>query len=155
MPFRLSKDAREWFRDIEDGFDLDFDIYYLCLMAGLATGKKGSVPTTQAPELVDYFPVAYQSKGRVIVALFLSKELEALGISMSERDQVYGQIARMVDPLTQSGLSHRGMEEMNRYSYGGFDVLANEWFEDRPRIIEAFLPLYKEKIKSKIPTITP
>ena len=47
------------------------------------------------------------------------------------------------------------MEEMNRYSYGGFDVLANEWFEDRPRIMEAFLPLYKEKIKSKIPTITP
>ena len=93
MPFRLSKDARigrlQWFRDLEDhGFDLDFDIYYLCLMAGLATGKKESVPmdaSTQAPELVDYFP-----RGRIIdpsgrvtyetVALFLSKELEALQV---------------------------------------------------------------------------
>ena len=146
MPFRLSKDAREWFRDLEDGFALDFDIYYLCLMAGLATGKKESVPTTQAPELVDYFPGDYRSKGRVLVALFLSKELEALGISMLERDQVYRQIALMVDPLTPSGLSHMGMEEMNRYSYGGFDVLANEWFEDRPRIMEVFLPLYRTKI---------
>ena len=144
MPFRLSKDAREWFRNIKDGFGLDFDIYYLCLMAGLATGKKGSVPTTQAPELVDYFPAAYQSKRRVIVALFLSKELEALGISMSERDQVYAQIAQLVDPLTPSGLSHMGMEEMNRYSYGGFDVLANEWFEDRPRIMEVFLPMFRK-----------
>jgi len=148
MPFRLSKGAREWFRDLEGGFDLDFDIYYLCLMAGLATGKKESIPTTQAPELVDNFPAAYRSKGRVIVALFLSKELEALGISMSERDQVYGQIAKLVDPLTSSGLSHMGMEEMNRYSYGGFDVLANEWFEDRPRAFEIFLPLYMSKIQS-------
>ena len=146
MPFRLSKDAREWFRDIKDGFNLDFDIYYLCLMAGLATGKKESVPTTQAPELVDYFPADYRSKGRVLVALFLSKELEALGISMLERDQVYRQIALMVDPLTPSGLSHTGMEEMNRYSYGGFYVLANEWFENRPRIMEVFLPLYRIKL---------
>lgn len=148
MPFRLSKDAREWFQHIKDGFDLDFDIYYLCLMAGLATGKKGSVSTTQAPELVDNFPAAYRSKGRVIVALFLSKELEALGISMSERDQVYGQIAKLVAPLEPSGLSHMGMEEMNRYSYGGFDVLANEWFEDRPRIMEVFLPMFREKLSS-------
>ena len=148
MPFRLSKDAREWFRDLEDGFDIDFDIYYLCLMAGLSTGKKESVPTTQAPELVDYFPADYQSKRRVIVALFLSKELEALGISMSERDQVYGQIAKLVDPLTPSGLSDVGMREMNRYSYGGFDVLANEWFEERPRIMEVFLPIFKKNLSS-------
>lgn len=148
MPFRLSKDAREWFQHIEDGFELDFDIYYLCLMAGLATGKKGSVPTTQAPELVDYFPTAYQSKARVIVALFLSKELEAFGISMSERDQVYGQIAQLVDPLTPSGLSDVGMREMNRYSYGGFDVLANEWFEERPRIMEVFLPMFRKNLSS-------
>ena len=148
MPFRLSKDAREWFRDLEDDFDLDFDIYYLCLMAGLATGKKESVPTTQAPELVDYFPGNYRSKGRVLVALFLSKELEALGVSMLERDQVYRQIALMVDPLTPSGLSHLGIEEMNRYSYGGFDVLANEWFEDRPRIMEVFLPIFLKNISS-------
>ena len=148
MPFRLSKDAREWFRDLEDGFEIDFDMYYLCLMAGLATGKKESVSTTQAPELVDYFPAAYRSKGRVIVALFLSKELEALGISMSERDQVYGQIAKLVDPLTPSGLSHMGMEEMNRYSYGGFAVLANEWFEARPRIMEVFLPMFRKNLPS-------
>ena len=146
MPFRLRKDAREWFRGIEDGFDLDFDIYYLCLMAGLAMGKKESVPTTQASELVDYFPVDYQSKRRVIVALFLSKELEALGISMSERDQVYGQIAKLVDPLTPSGLSDVGMREMNRYSYGGFDILANEWFEEQPRIMEVFLSLYRIRL---------
>ena len=148
MPFRLSNDARGWFRDIKDDFDLDFDIYYLCLMAGLYTGRKESVPTTQAPELVDYFPAAYRSKGRVIVALFLSKELEALGISMLERDQVYRQIALMVDPLTPSGLSHMGMEEMNRYSYGGFDILANEWFEDRPRIMEVFLPMFRKNLSS-------
>lgn len=148
MPFRLSKSAREWFRDLKDDFDLDFDIYYLCLMAGLATGKKESVPTTQAPELVDYFPGNYRSKGRVLVALFLSKELEALGISMLERDQVYRQIALMVDPLTPSGLSHMGMEEMNRYSYGGFDVLANEWFEERPRIMEVFLPMFRKNLSS-------
>ena len=38
------------------------------------------------------------------------------------------------------------MRELNRYSYGGYEVLSQDWFDDRPRNIETFLPLYKRKL---------
>ena len=150
MPFRLRKDARKWFGDIRPKFKIEFDTYYFCLMAGLATGRKETISTGETAELVDNFPDLYRSRKDVIIALFLSKELEIMGVSMSEKRQVHDQIARLVNPQDPSGLSTTGMQEINYYSYGGYDVLANEWFDDRPRTIEVFLPMYKMKLDQAI-----
>ena len=150
MPFRLREDARKWFRDIRPKFELDFDIYYFCLMAGLATGSKETISTGEATDLVNNFPGLYRSRRGVIISLFLSKELEIMGVSMSEKSQVHKEIARLINPQEPSGLSDNGLREINRYSYGGYDVLANEWFDDRPRAIEVFLPMYKEKLDQAI-----
>ena len=149
MPFRLRKDARKWFRDIRPKFKIEFDTYYFCLMAGLATGRKETISAGETAELVDNFPDLYRSRRDVILALFLSKELEIMGVSMSEKRQVHDQIARLVTPQ-DPGLSDDGLQEINRYSYGGYDVLANEWFDDRPRAIEVFLPMYKRKLDQAI-----
>ena len=35
---------------------------------------------------------------------------------------------------------------MNQYSYGGFEVLT-EWFDERPRSLEGFLPHYLRKLQ--------
>lgn len=150
MPFRLRKDARKWFEDIRPEFAVDFDTYYFCLMAGLATGRKETISTEEAPEFVNNFPDQYKPRRGVIISLFLSKELEMMGVSMSERSQVHDQIARLIDPQDPSWLSTTGMHEINCYSYGGYDVLANEWFDGRPRAIEVFLPRYKEKLYQAI-----
>ncbi len=147
MPFfSLRKDAREWFRDIRPKFKIDFDTYYFCLMAGLATGSKEPIPAKETADLIDNFPGLYRSRKGVIISLFLSRELEIMGVSMSEKSQVHDQIARLINPQDPSGLSETGMHEINCYSYGGYDVLANEWFNDRPRAIEVFLPMYKMKL---------
>ena len=150
MPFRLREDTRKWFGDIDSLFKNDFDIYYFCLMAGLATGRKETVPTSEAKEFVNNFPGLYRSRKGVIISLFLSKELDIMGIRMSEKSQVRAEIARLINPQDPSGLSNDGMREINRYSYGGYDVLANEWFDERPRAIEVFLPMYKRKLDEAI-----
>ncbi len=150
MPFRLREDARKWFRDIRPKLELDFDTYYFCLMAGLAMGRKKNISTGEATDLVNNFPGLYRSQRGVIIALFLSKELEEMGVSMSEKSQVHDQIARLINPQEPSWLSDDGMREINRYSYGGYDVLANEWFDDRPRTIEVFLPIYKMRLDQAI-----
>jgi len=120
-------------------------MYYFCLLAGLATGKKANVGTAETTELVDHFPGDYRSRGRVIVALFLSRELRALGIGLTERTKLHDEIAKLVDPLASSHLSTEGMNELNKYSFGGYDVLT-EWFDDRPRHLETFLPEFKTRL---------
>jgi len=149
MPFRLRKDAREWFKGISDELTLDFDIYYFCLMAGLATGKKAFPPANEATDLAQDFPGEYRSRGRLIVSLLLTRELRRMGIEFTERITLHKEIAKLIDPLSSTHLSTSGMDEINHYSFGGFDVLA-DWFEDRPRHLETFLPQYRQHLKTAL-----
>lgn len=151
MPFRIQKTAKDWFKHLshKDVLSIDFDIYYLCLMAGLADKKKADISTSETNELVDYFPDAYKARGRIIIALFLSRELKALGILFTERTALHKEISNLVDPQSPSRLSNEGMNEMNKYCYGGFETIANYFgqrFIDPPRNLETFLPMYKKLI---------
>ncbi len=142
MPFRLRRDTRKWFQDISTDFAVDFDMYYLCLVAGLAAGgRQVDIKSTETTDLVDNFPGPYKEKSRVIIALFLATEIERMGISADDREAVHKQINGLVDPRTPSQLSEEGMKLMNQISYGGFEILT-EQFEDRPRSTEAFLSRY-------------
>lgn len=145
MPFRLRRDTRSWFRDLESDFELDFDMYHLCLVAGLADGRKTTVQDDDTTVLVENFPGEYGATGRVIVGFFLSVELEILGVKRADRESLNRTINRLVDPNSPSYLSNEGMRAMNQYSYGGFEVIS-EWFDDRPRTFGGFFPLYHEKV---------
>lgn len=124
---------------------LDFDVYHLCFMAGLATGQKADASHADTTELVDTFPGVFRARGRLLVAAFLAREVRAHGISTTDRAALHQTISELVDPLSPSHLSEPGMKEFNRYSYGGFDLLT-EWFDDRPRAIETFLPAYHSNL---------
>lgn len=143
MAFRLRSEARQWFKGLST--DMDFDVYYWCLMAGLATRRKLDVVTAETAELVSYFPGEYKSRGRLIVALFLAIELEEMGIEMSQRTVVHDAIGRLVSPMSPALLSEEGMRQFNRYAHGGFDTIS-EWFEERPRRLDTFLPLFKRRL---------
>lgn len=152
MAFRLRKDARTWFKEIESQLDSDapqFDLYYFCLSAGLANGRKEDVPSEETGELVDYFPGEFRSRARIIVAWFLARELKSLGIHMHERAQIHTAIGDLVDPLSLSHLSESGVREMNRYAAGGFDLLT-EHFIDRPHNLETFLPAFHSMIQEML-----
>lgn len=153
MYFRLQTAAREWFRDVRKDLSIDFDIYYLCLMAGLARRRKAEASQAATTDLTNDFPGVYRMKGRIITAFFLSQELKQLGISFTERSALHAAIRDLVDPLSSSHLSDQGIKEINKYSFGGFEVLT-EYFQkrhiDRPRTLEAFLPMYKELINEAV-----
>lgn len=151
MPFRIREEAREWFKGVRSEFDLDFDSYYFCALAGLATHRKAAdFPSSGTAELVDDFPGPYRPNGRMVVALFLTRELRSLGVSYTERAALHRAVQRLVNPLSASHLSEEGMRELNKYAWEGLDVL-REWFEDRPRALETFLPEYKARIDEAAP----
>jgi hypothetical protein len=149
MPFRLRKDAKDWFKGIADDFSLDFDIFYFCLMAGLATRRKAFPSANEATDLAQDFPGEYRSRGRIIVALLLTRELQELGVKFEERATLHKEIAKLIDPLSSAHLSTPGMEEINHYAAGGFDILT-DWFDDRPRHLETFLPQFQRQLKTAL-----
>lgn len=159
MPFRLHKNAEHWFRYIRSDFEKFskaplFEMYYLCLMCGLAKNQKNTVDvlTNDTRELVDYYPAQFKDIGRLITALFLSKQIEALGIDMSERQSLHSEIHKLVDPLQPNQLSPDGQDEINRFSYGGFEVLQDR-FVDPPRHLETFLPRFKQFLDAELQAI--
>jgi hypothetical protein len=146
VPFRLRNDARTWFKAVrESGFELDFDSFYFCFIAGVAAKQKKDIATAEAPELVDYFPERYRDRGRLLIALFLAREIQLLGIDISEKKTVHAEVSRLIRPDSPSYLSEDGMREFNRYAHGGFEVLA-DWFDDRPRRLDTFLRGFKARL---------
>ena len=155
MDFVIRNDARDWFRDIRDNFVAppgtvsapEFDAFYFCFLAGIMTGRKAEVTSSQTTALVENFPGPYKTRGRLLVALFLGRELDYLGVTMVEKRLVRDEISRLVCPEAPNFLSDKGVREFNKYASGGFDVLRYEWFEDdRPRSLETFLREFKRRM---------
>jgi hypothetical protein len=146
QPFRIRENARDWFKDLRaKSFKTDFDSFYFCFIAGITAKRKQSVPLDDTAELVSYFPDRYSGRGKLLVALFLTRELEQLGVTMSEKHAVHSAIAKLVSPETPNFLSDDGVREFNRYAYGGYEVLL-DWYDDRPRSLETFLRTFKRKV---------
>jgi hypothetical protein len=144
MPFRIPRSALDdFFKSIRSEVDLEFDLYYFCFIAGIATDTKESIPDSM--DVVDYFPGEYRHRGKLLIALFLSRELKQLGVTMDEKTHVYSEISRLVNPESQNFLSDDGLREFNRYAQGGF-IKLKEWFEGRPQSLETFLRRFKIKL---------
>ncbi|OEK03093.1 hypothetical protein BFP97_16880 [Roseivirga sp. 4D4] len=144
MAFRIPNTAKTWFKHIKSkqgsntGFELDFDIHYFCLMAGLHTQRKEDLTASETTEIVQYFPSDYKKDRHLIIALFLKKELEQLGVSLKERKLLNNQLKILISTTSATRLSDQGMRELNKYANGGFRVL-QEHFLEPPRTLENFL----------------
>lgn len=161
MEFRIRKAARKWFKDIRHNLTAppgtpsapDFDAFYFCFIAGIAERRKAEAKTSETAELVDDFPGPYRSRGRLLVGLFLSRELEDLGVDLTEKQTVHAQISRLVKPEASNFLSDEGVREFNKYAHGGYEVLL-DWFDDRPRALETFLRAFRQKVGTALPETT-
>lgn len=146
MSFRIRKDARrEFFSELRKEFDIDFHVYYMCLMAGLAARRKTNAPSADTVDLVDNFPGDYKKTGRLIVALLLRTELAVQGVTLEERAKVHERVRELVNSRAASGLSEKGFAEANKYAFAGYDVLT-EQIDDKPRSLEIFEFAFKKCI---------
>lgn len=142
----MQPQIENWFRYIEkqEPIKTKFDLYYLCLMMGFATGK--TAKPTAATDLVANFVQDYKSSQRLIVGLLIVAELRNLGVELNDKSEVQIQIKRLLDPHHPANLTEEGFNCMNAYAYGGFNYLAAE-LKEEPRRVEEFLPMYKKLLK--------
>jgi hypothetical protein len=145
MYFTLRNDSKEWFKPIESQLEFGFDIYYFCLMAGLASVYKNDAPPP-VTDLIDRFPGTYKNNGRLIIGLFLSTELSRMDVDYTDKRAVKGLLYNYIDSNSPIHLNDKGLKELNAYSHGGFERL-QENFPDQPRKLETFLRLYTPIIK--------
>ncbi len=158
MDFFIDKGARQWFEGISNDFGSawgarpapDFDAFYFCFIAGIAKRRKKHLPTSQTRQLVSNFPEAYDGRGPLLVALFLSQVLESRGIDSGERQNVRRVVSGLVDPQSKNFLSDEGVREFNEYAFGGFEIL-QEWFDAKPMSLATFLRQFKSRIDEAIP----
>jgi hypothetical protein len=151
--FRMRQDAENWFSNIRDQKPIKtkFDLYYFCLMVGLATGRR-SDPTKHCPEVTDFtdnFVSDYKPYQRLIIGLLIGAELFRSGISVTEKDEVRKLFVDLVDPQNPTNLTDAGMDRLNEYSSGGYDYLA-ERLDSRPYHVEEFLRTYAKLLRGTI-----
>jgi hypothetical protein len=144
--FRLRNDARTWFSQISgfSQFKADFDLYYICLMAGFASGRS-TADGGPSTEIVEYFIEPYKPASLFLVGLLVVAELKKGGRDVDEEGAVRSVFSRLVDPRSPNHLTDEGMRRMNAYASGGYEYLA-EKRETKPHSGEEFLRDYVQLI---------
>lgn len=152
--FQLRLDVDEWFSNINkektQQIKTDFDLYYFCLMMGLAT-KSQNNPSGKCKcrDFIDYFVSDYKSQQNLIIGLLIRAELENLGISLDEKDATKKQLLKLIDPSSQTNLTDEGIDKMNCYASGGFDYL-REKMGSKPYHLEEFLHSYVKFLQEAV-----
>ena len=140
MPFRLREDAVCWFKEL-DGKEparTKFDLYYFCLIAGLASGRTSDPSSFGAREIIDEFIQDYQPAQHLLIGLLVATEVRLSGIDLSEKEAVRGVFKRLVTPESKTQLTDEGMRRMNAYASGGYDYFA-ESRDSAPASPEEFI----------------
>ena len=149
--FQLSRSANHWFRKIEGKQPFDrtkkMDIYYLCLLIGILSGKNTDLVDAE-PSFVKSWPGDYKNNLFTIITIFLNAELERFGISKNDEPGIK---KHLVNYLTNEDirLSEMAIKQLNNYSYGGFIELKKEMINE-PEDVTVFLIDYYKILKKTI-----
>ena len=157
MPFRLREDAEKWFSalDGKEPARAKFDLYYFCLMAGLASGRTSEPADLGVParEIIDEFIQDYRPAQRVLIGLLVIAEVRKGGIDLHERAAVRQVFKRLVTPDSKTKLTEEGMRCMNAYASGGYEFLA-ESLDTKPVSPEEFLRDYINIMQAAVDTVS-
>jgi len=148
MPFKLKDQAFSWFKHIDKKPPLttQFDLYYLCLLIGLISGKSDSVD--QPSIFIDHFVTGYYPYRRIIAGLLLHTELKHFGIALSESDEIKQKIELLLSS-SDNMLTKEGFDKLNSYASGGFNIICATII-DKPRNTAEFLLQYSSLLKSEM-----
>lgn len=146
MPFKLSSEARNYYRKINKNsnhgsFDTLWDQYYLSAMSGIKARSR--VPDDEAPSgdpfmdevIQDYEDHKYELYSALIVA-----EVEREGIPWEAESEVRELMLDILDSTSTTRLSDEGAKILNCYAEKGFRIIRSEI--PAPPEIDEFLEEY-------------
>jgi hypothetical protein len=145
--FKLKPEVDDWFKHVlRDGpIKTKFDLYYFCLMAGLAKGVTENVQGV--PDFVSGFVLDFKQSRRLIITTFIVAEMFRLGLELNDRKEIQDLMSRYIDSSNEANLTTAGFEKMNEYANAGFNVILENHGEP-PHPVEPFLQWYAKFIKA-------
>jgi len=154
MAFRFPKEARGYFKAImsdrggqrQNMFNM-FDIYYYCLLMGLAINKIDTDESLLGDEFQKGYPDQFKENKDFLTALLISSELKR---NNTRKDDKSFQtiMLQMINVNEASQLSAIGYQRMNEYALKGFiEIKENMPFEPITR--EDFLASFYDLLNSK------
>lgn len=149
MAFRLSKDNRSYFKGISKEFKIKLDMYYLCLMMGLAANHKSDIDNPDSGELIDYWADKYDDYSNYIIGLILYVEAKNSGIDIANKETTSQHLNNFLDPKQLSTLSlDKGFKEANRFANGGIEIMQRKI--PPPQLLGEFLIKYQEVLREEL-----
>ena len=132
MPYRLHKDIENGLKDVlneKSVLKTQFDVYYLCLLVGLASGTKTNQGVTGVKPFIDHFTDDYRPFKHLIIGLLTVSEIRYFGIKMTDKNKVRSEIRRIIDPERVDDLTPVGIELLNAYACGGYEFMRERAFD--------------------------
>lgn len=152
--FRIRNDAKDWFSKIKKPakdtppINTDFDLYYLCLMMGLASKNKNTPNASHSTDFRDRFVKQHEHQKNLIIGLLIQAELSDNGLTLDDKSQAKKILTKLVDPNSITNLTDTGMDKMNAYASGGFDYLQSKML--KPHYAEEFLISYVKLLQDEM-----
>lgn len=152
MGFKLPKEARSYFKLIDDRsnnkFKILFDRYYLCLMAGFSCKTLGKQEEIENADFLDSYPELYVDKAELIAGLLINSEMERQGIDSTEQKSVENLILQVIDNNSSTKLSNKGLDLLNCYAASGMNFIRDNI--PKTSELETFLVYYQQLLNPKI-----
>lgn len=133
MSFKMVKEAERYYKMVDERRDggakykFKFDFYYLCLMAGLNFRTRGDSQQKEelqkAEPFVNYYIELYRDKADLIAGLLIDAEMDRKGIEPEDKNGIQKLMLTLIDHMSNTKLSTAGIELLNLYSVGGFNLL--------------------------------
>jgi len=150
MSFRLSTEARHYFRQINENsttgkFDTLWDQYYLSTMAGIK--DRSRVPEKEEPteEFMDEVIQDYDDQKYELYSALIVAEIEREGIPWNEKDEIRDIMLKLLDSSSHTRLSDEGTTVLNCYGEKGFKLIRSEIAA--PPELDEFLEQYHNLLK--------
>lgn len=149
MGFCLTSKSKKYLKKINENsktgkFETMWDFYYLCLMAGFKNSKLGE--ETNNEEFNKDFPSQYEPNKYQLIAALVSSEIRRNGIFEPKSEDIKNIMLELIDNDNSTKLSKEGLELMNGYAEGGFELIYEKIPEPTDKM-EFIKEYYNEFVK--------
>jgi len=127
-----------------------FDAFYAGLLVGLHTGRMADQKSLEKQYFIDHYPNEFEPAREYIAGLLVEAELRRLdGTKQCSERQFEREIAKLLDADEPSRLSQNGIEALNSYAAGGFELI-REALKPNPTSVQDFLLRFHEYWDKKV-----
>lgn len=147
MSYRLHKDTENGLKDVlkdKSVIKTQFDVWYLCLLIGLASGTKTNEGIKGVQAFIDRFIEDYRAVKHLIIGLLVMSEIRYFGVDVTDKSLVRTEIRRIIDPERMDDLTAEGIDLLNAYACGGYEFMREQGFDSST--IQDFLRDYVDLV---------